>query len=348
MVVSPPSFDNTPITLNIHHQNSSATLLVPSGISIHELCHQHLSTLNTLPSTVDRMIFKLILKSPPRTIVSPGESDHKSLHQLGFNSKDAQYRILLLTTELSEVQRSEQAAQDNLRREQARQAALKNPAKIRNTTPKHRTNPEDRFSFRQVALLPNLPFESRRQELVDKLATDPSILKQMIKFKLEVGSLGELHPWLDPQLLGVNQNAGQSIRLRLLTDDLKSVRPFTMVRRVLSHELAHNVFGPHDNQFKELDSKIHKGMLAYDESVKSSSYRLGGDMGDHYEPETAELDFHCSTSSGTVDGQNPAHGQQSSSQLNQTVGSSVVNQTPNDNPRLAAAEAALKRAARKK
>jgi hypothetical protein len=97
-----------------------------------------------------------------------------------------------------------------------------------------------------VALLPNLPFESRRQELADKLATDPSIIKQMIRFKLEVGSLGELHPWLDPQLLGVNQNAGQSIRLRLLTDDLKSVRPFTMVRRVLSHELAHNVFGPHE------------------------------------------------------------------------------------------------------
>ncbi|OAV92070.1 hypothetical protein PTTG_09524, partial [Puccinia triticina 1-1 BBBD Race 1] len=336
---SAPGLDNILISLSIRHQNSSTALLVSNGTTLHDLCYQRLSTLNPLASPADRIIFKLILKDPPRTLVSPGDCDRKTLHQLGFTSSDVQYPVLLLTTELAEVQRSAEASQANLKREQARQAALKNPAKIRDTTMKNQNNPEDRCRFGQVALLPNLPFESRRKELIEKLSTHPSIRQQMVKFQFTVEHLGELHPWADPQLLGVNQNAGQSIRLRLLTDDLKSVRPFTMVRRVLSHELAHNVFGPHDNKFKELDSKIHKGMLAYDESIKASSHRLGGELGDHYEPETAALDFHCSTSVA-IEPQNRAPGQ--------IVGSVASDQAQNLNPRLAAAEAALKRAARKK
>ncbi|KAI7939190.1 hypothetical protein MJO28_014769 [Puccinia striiformis f. sp. tritici] len=340
----PLCLDDTLITLNIQHRSSSTILSVSNSTNLQELCHQYLSTLT---STTGRIMFKLILKNPPRTLISPGEFDQIPIHQLGLTSNDKQYRVLLLTTELSEVQRSEDISQANLKREQAREAALKNPIKIRDTSSRGRTKPEDQFSFGQVALLPNLPFESRRKELIDRLSNHPSIRSQMIKFKLTVGMLGELHPWIDPQLLGVNQNAGQSIRLRLLTDDLKSVRPFSMVRRVLSHELAHNVYGPHDNNFKEFDSKIHKGMLAYDESAKASTYRLGGELGDHYEPETAELDYHCSTSP-TMHGQDRGNHQPSSSQSVQTLGSVVVDRTPNSNPRLAAAEAAIKRAARKK
>ncbi|PLW35548.1 hypothetical protein PCASD_14370 [Puccinia coronata f. sp. avenae] len=342
-MATPPASDDTLITLNIQHQRAHASLLVSSDITLQELCQHHLPTLDsTRGLDPGRTLFKLVLKDPPRTLVSPGRFDGDALHELGLGVREAAYPVVLLASAVSEIQKDEAAAQLNLRREEARQAALKKPAKIRDTSSGYYApTPEDRFRFDRTALLPGLPFQDRRQELLHRLATHPSVRKQMAKFKLAVGLLGELHPWTHPQLLGVNQNAGQSIHLRLLTDDLKSVRPFTMVRRVLSHELAHNVFGPHDNQFKELDSSIHKGMLAYDESVKTSSYRLGGELDAHYEPETADLAGHCSTSP-SLSSQHP------NTQVAQTVGAPGLDQARNLNPRLAAAEAAMKRAAPKK
>lgn len=53
----------------------------------------------------------------------------------------------------------------------------------------------------------------------------------------------ELHPILQPELLGLNTNAGEKVSLRLLTDDLEGTRNYNDVRRVLLHELSHNRFG---------------------------------------------------------------------------------------------------------
>jgi len=328
--------DHSLVTLSIQHERRHWSLSVSRDLTLGELCQDHLVPAALQDPLVHRdgILCKLLLKHPPRTLVSPGGSDSLSLHQLGFGAThSAPYPVVLLTTQVADVQRTEDLAQHQVKREQARQAALKNPVKVRST--KATRGPEDRFGFGGTTLLAGLPCEDRRQELVERLAAHPSIRQQMVKYQLSVGLLGELHPSLQPHLLGVNINAGQAIRLRLLTDDLKSVRPFAMVRRVLSHELAHNRFGPHDVQFKELDSAIHKGMLAYDESVKTSSHRLGGDLGYHYEPDPTELDLHCSTSSaaaGLFLSQSP-----------QTVG---PHQPPDLDPRQAAAEAALKRASR--
>ena len=67
----------------------------------------------------------------------------------------------------------------------------------------------------------------------------------MAKHKWNVGSLAELYP--DGKVgesavcvMGLNENKGQRIELRIRTDDLKGFRKILSIRKVLFHELAHN------------------------------------------------------------------------------------------------------------
>jgi hypothetical protein len=55
---------------------------------------------------------------------------------------------------------------------------------------------------------------------------------------------------------GVNINRGQEISLRLRTDDLKGFRRYDRIRETLVHELAHMVWGEHDDNFKALNSQV--------------------------------------------------------------------------------------------
>lgn len=111
----------------------------------------------------------------------------------------------------------------------------------------------------------------------------------------------ELHPLLQPTLLGLNTNAGEKVSLRLLTDRLDGTRSYNEVRKVLLHELVHNRHGDQcvspppppslscpafassearfltrgpptppklrsDNSFKELNSLLNKQVAAFESS----------------------------------------------------------------------------------
>jgi len=77
--------------------------------------------------------------------------------------------------------------------------------------------------------------------LLRKLSEDPAIKHVMQQHKFTVGLLTELAPHEHPELLGLNENAGQAIRLRLRTNRYDGFRTYNEVRRVLCHELTHNV-----------------------------------------------------------------------------------------------------------
>lgn len=83
--------------------------------------------------------------------------------------------------------------------------------------------------------------------MLSKLAADPAILHIMQKHQFAVGVLTELAPHEQPHLLGLNVNAGQAIKLRIRTDVYDGFRLYRDIRKVLCHELAHNVWGEHDN-----------------------------------------------------------------------------------------------------
>lgn len=56
--------------------------------------------------------------------------------------------------------------------------------------------------------------------------------------------------------LGYNQNAGQRIYLRLRNDNLQGFRSYNGLINTLLHELSHNVFGPHDENFWRLFAQL--------------------------------------------------------------------------------------------
>lgn len=62
----------------------------------------------------------------------------------------------------------------------------------------------------------------------------------MSHYKLSVGALTEVSPF-ERTILGFNLNAGELISLRLRTDVLDGFRHYKSIRKVLLHELAHNV-----------------------------------------------------------------------------------------------------------
>ena len=69
----------------------------------------------------------------------------------------------------------------------------------------------------------------------------------MNSHKFSVGLLTELAPHEHPDLLGLNVNQGQSIKLRIRTNRYDGFRRYKEIRKVLCHELAHNIWGDHDN-----------------------------------------------------------------------------------------------------
>ncbi|EGF99517.1 uncharacterized protein MELLADRAFT_118292 [Melampsora larici-populina 98AG31] len=318
------------VSLTISHNKISTyhhSILLQT--TLYQLCHSIIGS-NLSSST----LFKLIIKGRKNTLSSPGSDDSKTLQSLGF--EDKHYKILLVTSSLEDVQKTEDHEILKQKRAAAKLAASIKPITLR-TTPERNQTP---FRFYRIETLPNPEFETERRELLERLASDPSVKKVMVEHQFTVVHLGELHPVIHPTILGVNENSGQSIKLRLLTDRLDGLRSYAMVRRVLCHELAHNRFGPHLNDFKELDSSINRMMLAHDRLLLASSHRLGGDLGHHYQPEQ-DISYHCSTSPRTTTS-NPLNAP--GHQLNDLEAEEI--EQPTD-PKQAAAAAALKRAASK-
>jgi len=119
------------------------------------------------------------------------------------------------------------------------------------------------YGFHRIETLPMLPEQKKAKEILDSLANDPGILACMAKHKWHVGCLAEMYPEgkvgeSEVCIMGLNQNKGQKILLRLRTDDLKGFRKILSIRKVLFHELAHNVHSEHDGEFFKLMRQIEK------------------------------------------------------------------------------------------
>ena len=105
------------------------------------------------------------------------------------------------------------------------------------------------------------PSAAAAMRLLHLLAADPGIVAVMNARRWRVGLMSEMPPEgkvgvSERCVLGYNVNAGQEISLRLRTDDWRGFRRYERIRETLIHELAHNVFGPHDFKFKALNSEL--------------------------------------------------------------------------------------------
>lgn len=109
----------------------------------------------------------------------------------------------------------------------------------------------------------HLPDPSSALTLLTKLSQDPAINHIMQRHKFSVGLLTELAPHEHPGLLGLNENGGQAIKLRLRTDKYDGFRTYKEVRRVLCHELSHNVWADHDDNVRHWHSHLFSRKLMF-------------------------------------------------------------------------------------
>lgn len=161
--------------------------------------------------------------------------------------------------------------------------AVPNDGKSNGAFSSHSSVVRSEYCFESIHTLPGLPDEAKARAILEELANDIGILATMKKYKFKVGQLFEMFPegmvGVDPVcVLGLNTNFGARIQLRLRTDDLEGFRKMDSIRKVLYHELAHNVHGEHDSKFYMLMRQIEKDVKALDWRT-SKGHHVGGNVG---------------------------------------------------------------------
>ncbi|KAG0199276.1 hypothetical protein BGX28_007435 [Mortierella sp. GBA30] len=122
---------------------------------------------------------------------------------------------------------------------------------------------DDKYTFGSIQVLPQYTEQDKATAVLERLKHDKGILGIMKLHKWQVGSLIELSP-AEKTILGYNRNKGELIALRLRTDDLEGFRHYDAVRKVLLHELAHNVWSEHDDNFHALNRQLNKEVQQLD------------------------------------------------------------------------------------
>lgn len=152
-----------------------------------------------------------------------------------------------------------------------------------------------RNGFGRIETIPNLPDQAQARDLLTRLSQDPGVLACMAKHGWHVGCLAELYPKGKVGesavcVMGLNEKKGQRILLRIRTDDLRGFRKLLSIRKVLFHELAHNVHSEHNQEFFQLMRQIEQecnsmdwtegnGLSSrneYGDVYEGGTYRLGG------------------------------------------------------------------------
>ncbi|KAL1739800.1 WLM domain-containing protein [Schizophyllum fasciatum] len=261
-------------TIHVSHRGTTHTLSLPSSTTWDAL-QAELEALTSVPPANQKLLGKGLKKgvTPDTTLSDAGVKDGAKLQMLGSTAE--------------ELGGMHAAEDEKARRERImRERELKRPVSVRNTAlPSAATLS---YRFHRIAPLPHLPRPDAARALLQRLADDPAIQHVMQRHAFAVGLLTELAPHEHPNLLGLNVNAGQEIKLRIRTDRYDGFRLYADVRRVLCHELTHNVHGDHNNDFKELNSLLNRQVTEFESARARGTHRLDG-AGDMYEP-SSELE----------------------------------------------------------
>lgn len=118
------------------------------------------------------------------------------------------------------------------------------PSLLRGAKPRSTSTPAFLSPFGRLHVHPGTPASHPYHAVIlrylERLATDPAVLHVCRLHDYHVGTLTELLPHEHANLLGLNENKGERILLRIRTDAADGMRDYKTSRRVLMHELAHN------------------------------------------------------------------------------------------------------------
>lgn len=268
--------DELQITL-LHH-GERHTLLFAQDATITTLSERVESQLSIPPSNQKFLVAsKLGLQKPPFKVptLPLKELVGKKITLMGSTS-----------AEVSSLNQTISAATAPRRQGPIKAAT---PAKSRDYK---RIQDEAQYTFHTLRPLPYLPNPERSLRFLERLRDDAGIKAAMRTHKFSVPLLTEMDPAMhttqDSRTLGLNRNKGEVIELRLRTDAYDGYRDYKTIRNTLCHELAHNVWGPHDRNFWDLCKQIEREVARDD--WKSGGRSIGNQ--EYYEPDEHEVHDH--------------------------------------------------------
>jgi len=272
--------DSTPaesVKLSITYRGTHHLVSVPPSSPLSALQAQ-LEALTSVPPSLQKLLYKgkkTTSKSQDEDVVTVGEA----------GLRDGM-KVQLLGATLEELGGMKAAESAQRKRENIlRERTTKPQVKVRSTGPPPGQAPTQ-YRFHRLVPLPHLPNPPAALALLTKLSEDPAIRHVMQKHHFSVDVLTELAPHEHPDLLGLNVTDGQSItiKLRLRTNGYDGFRMYKEVRRVLCHELAHNVWHDHSEDFKELNSKLNREVVEFELAAAKGTHYLS-DLGiEAYDP----------------------------------------------------------------
>ncbi|KJE92983.1 zinc metalloproteinase [Capsaspora owczarzaki ATCC 30864] len=216
-----------------------------------------------------------------------GQSEKQSLDTLGIVNGD---RIMLLGSTLTDVEEVRQAEgsalkaieERRLMRTKAQSSQSRRQAPVKPFADRDSSGLGREYGFARLESLPyfTYPSPSDALELLRRLSTDPGIVAVVKKHHWLVGALVEMPPEGkvgidDVCVLGYNTNKGQSIALRLRTDDLTGFRQYNVIKKTLIHELAHMVHSDHNADFHALNKQLTQETEQLD-WTRNGGHALGG------------------------------------------------------------------------
>ncbi|CAB4473114.1 uncharacterized protein OCT59_028345 [Rhizophagus irregularis] len=143
------------------------------------------------------------------------------------------------------------------------------------------------YTFHRIEVIENFPEPEKARNILERLRDDKGIRAIMKKHKWNVGTLQELSP-SERTILGFNRNYGQLISLRLRTNDMEGFRHYPEIRKVLLHELTHNVWGEHDDNFHRLNRQLNKEVVNLDWTASGGNKISNGEF--YNPPEEEKVD----------------------------------------------------------
>lgn len=263
------------LNLIISFRGSKTTISLKPGITVHNVKSLLAESINRDNDSIKMQPheIKLLLKGK---VLSSDNIDISTMPQISKSKKDI--KLIAMGMSSSERRSNDDQIQERLknaprirddltpdgRREMAQRRKLGRKLmleKLNKTTHKHSSS--SHYKFHRIETLPMLPEQAKAKQILTELANDPGILACMAKHQFTVGCLAELYPEgkvgeSEVCVMGLNQNKGQKILIRLRTDDLRGFRKMLSIRKVLFHELAHNVHSEHNGDFFQLMRQIEK------------------------------------------------------------------------------------------
>ena len=212
---------------------------------------------------------KFLITPKTGLIKPPFKDPNMYLHTL------KEKKIVVMGATNAEVKELESDIAERQARIERRRAALQAGRKVRATKNRDwkKVQDEARFTFHTIRPLNYLPNPEKSQRFLERLRDDAGIKASMRKHGFSVGLLTEMNPaehtTHESRTLGLNRNRGEVIELRLRTDAYDGYRDYKVIRKTLCHELAHNVWGEHDQHFWKLCRQIEA-------EVDKNDYRRGG------------------------------------------------------------------------